>query len=84
MKPYQVVGIGNALVDVICPVEDGFLDANGVTKGVMQLIDLDRSAELYAAMGPATVITAIVSCPRRFTGAAIAVMPGAYCSTIRL
>ena len=57
MKPYQVVGIGNALVDVICPVEDGFLAANGVTKGIMQLIDLERSAELYAAMGPAPAIS---------------------------
>jgi len=56
-KPYQVIGIGNALVDVICPVEDGFLDANGVTKGIMQLIDLPRAGELYAAMGPAPAIS---------------------------
>ena len=56
-KPFQVVGIGNALVDVICPVEDGFLDAHGVIKGIMQLIDLPRAGELYAAMGPAPVIS---------------------------
>ncbi len=56
-KPYQVIGIGNALVDVICPVDDAFLDANGVTKGIMQLIDLPRAAELYAAMGPAPAIS---------------------------
>jgi sugar/nucleoside kinase (ribokinase family) len=56
-KPFQVVGIGNALVDVICPVEDGFLEANGVIKGIMQLIDLPRAGELYAAMGPAPVIS---------------------------
>ena len=29
MKPYQVVGIGNALVDVICPVDDAFLRRTG-------------------------------------------------------
>jgi sugar/nucleoside kinase (ribokinase family) len=57
VKPYQVVGIGNALVDVICPVDDAFLEANGVTRGIMQLIDLERSAELYAAMGPARAIS---------------------------
>ena len=56
-KPFQVIGIGNALVDVICPVEDGFLAANGVTKGIMQLIELPRAAELYGAMGPAPVIS---------------------------
>jgi sugar/nucleoside kinase (ribokinase family) len=56
-KPFQVVGIGNALVDVICPVDDAFLAANGVTKGIMQLIDLPRAAELYAAMGPAPAIS---------------------------
>jgi sugar/nucleoside kinase (ribokinase family) len=56
-KSYQVVGIGNALVDVICPVEDAFLAANGVEKGIMQLIDLPRAAELYAAMGPAPAIS---------------------------
>ena len=46
-----------ALVDVIAPVEDGFLAANGVTKGIMQLIDLPRASELYAAMGPAPAIS---------------------------
>jgi sugar/nucleoside kinase (ribokinase family) len=56
-KAYHVVGIGNALVDVICPVDDAFLGRNGVTKGVMQLIDLPRAAELYAAMGPAPAIS---------------------------
>jgi sugar/nucleoside kinase (ribokinase family) len=56
-KPIQVVGIGNALVDVISPTDDAFLAAHGVQKGIMQLIDLDRAAELYAAMGPAPAIS---------------------------
>lgn len=56
-KPLQVVGIGNALVDVICPVDDAWLTANGVQKGIMQLIDLERARALYAAMGPAAAIS---------------------------
>jgi len=53
----DIVGIGNAIVDVIAPVEDGFLAANGVAKGVMTLIDRPRAAELYAAMPPAREIS---------------------------
>jgi sugar/nucleoside kinase (ribokinase family) len=57
MKPYQVVGIGNALVDVISHIEDGFLAANGVEKGIMQLIDTARAVELYGRMGPAREVS---------------------------
>jgi sugar/nucleoside kinase (ribokinase family) len=56
-KAYQVVGIGNALVDVISHVEDGFLAANGVEKGIMQLIDTARAVELYGRMGPAREVS---------------------------
>lgn len=56
-KAWQVVGIGNALVDVIAPVEDGFLAQNRVEKGIMQLIDLKRATALYGAMGPARAIS---------------------------
>jgi len=48
----QVVGIGNALVDVIAEADDAFLDRMNVERGIMQLIDTDRAVELYAAMGP--------------------------------
>ena len=51
-KAYQVVGIGNAIVDVIATVEDDFLAANGVEKGIMTLIDTARAVELYGRMGP--------------------------------
>ncbi|MEM6618642.1 MAG: adenosine kinase [Pseudomonadota bacterium] len=53
MKKYQVVGIGNALVDILAPCEDAFLDTHGVEKGIMQLIDGPRAVELYGVMGPA-------------------------------
>ena len=50
MKKYQVVGIGNAIVDVICPSNDQFLEEMGIEKGIMQLIDRERAEHLYNAM----------------------------------
>ncbi|MEM9755799.1 MAG: adenosine kinase [Pseudomonadota bacterium] len=47
---YDVVGIGNAIVDVISHGDDTFLDHMGIQKGVMQLIERDRAELLYAAM----------------------------------
>lgn len=49
----DVIGIGNALVDVIAHVDDGFLRAQGLTKGAMMLIDSERAQQFYAAMPPA-------------------------------
>ncbi|MEO1919709.1 MAG: adenosine kinase [Paracoccaceae bacterium] len=57
MKKYQVVGIGNAMVDILAHVDDTFLTKHGVEKGIMQLIDTDRAAELYGVMGPAMEIS---------------------------
>lgn len=53
-KTYKVVGIGNAVSDVIAKSSDDFLSENGIEKGVMQLIDQDRAETLYAAMNNAT------------------------------
>ena len=50
---YDVLGIGNAIVDVIARAEDDFLIAHGMHKGGMALIDEARAAAIYAAMGPA-------------------------------
>ena len=50
MKHYQLVGIGNAVVDVIAHANDSFLDLMGIEKGIMQLVDRDRSERLYASM----------------------------------
>jgi sugar/nucleoside kinase (ribokinase family) len=49
---YDVLGIGNAIVDVIARCEDPFLAANGLAKGAMTLIDEARADQLYATMGP--------------------------------
>jgi adenosine kinase len=50
---YDVLGIGNAIVDVIARAEDDFLVAQGMNKGSMTLIDEARAQAIYAAMGPA-------------------------------
>ena len=57
MKKYQVVGIGNAMVDVLARAEDTFLEQAGIGKGIMQLIDMDRAVSLYASVGPAKEIS---------------------------
>ncbi len=56
-KKYQVVGIGNAMVDVLSHCDDAYLAEHGVDKGIMQLIDVDRARDLYAVMGPAKEIS---------------------------
>lgn len=50
MKKYQVVGIGNAIVDVLTRSEDTFLEHMGIQKGIMQLVEKDRAEVLYGAM----------------------------------
>ena len=47
---YDVVGIGNALVDVIAHATDEFLDTHSLVKGSMTLIETDRAVELYDAL----------------------------------
>ena len=47
---YDVAAIGNAIVDVIAPASDAFLDAQGLSKGAMTLVDQDRSDALLASM----------------------------------
>ena len=49
-KRYDVVGIGNAIVDVISPADDNFLDLMGIEKGIMQLVERNRGEMLYGAM----------------------------------
>jgi sugar/nucleoside kinase (ribokinase family) len=53
----DVVGIGNALVDVLSHEAEHFLEAHGLVRGAMSLIDADRADLLYDAMGPAVEIS---------------------------
>ena len=50
MKKYDVVGIGNAVVDIISPCDDVFLEKMGIEKGIMQLIEKGRAELLYNSM----------------------------------
>lgn len=54
---YDVLGIGNAIVDVLTQAEDQFLADCGLEKGAMTLIDEKRGAEIYQAMGPGTEVS---------------------------
>jgi sugar/nucleoside kinase (ribokinase family) len=51
---YDVLGIGNAIFDVLVKTDEGFLAAHGMTKGGMALIDEARAVAIYRDMGPAT------------------------------
>ncbi len=52
-KSYDVVGIGNAIVDIISRCDDAFLSKHDLVKGFMRLIGAEEANRLYAAMGPA-------------------------------
>ncbi len=54
---YDVVGIGNAIVDIIGRCSDAFLTEHGATKGHMRLVDAETVVSLYKAMGPAIEIS---------------------------
>jgi sugar/nucleoside kinase (ribokinase family) len=54
---YDVIGIGNAIVDVIARAADDFLVKHKMAKGGMSLIDEPRAEAIYQAMGPATQIS---------------------------
>ena len=53
----DVLGIGNAIVDVIARVDDTFLEQYGLVKGSMNLIDEDRAEQIYVEMGPVLEIS---------------------------
>jgi sugar/nucleoside kinase (ribokinase family) len=52
-RTYDVVGIGNAIVDIIARCDEVFLSKHDLAKGFMRLIDAAEAARLYEAMGPA-------------------------------
>ena len=53
----DVVGIGNAIVDVLANADDELLVKQGMTKGAMTLIDADRAEALYSVMGAAIEVS---------------------------
>jgi len=54
---FHVVGIGNAIVDVLAQTEDAFLEENGLTKGAMTIINTETAENLYSKMGSAMEVS---------------------------
>src|SRR5215813_12704129 len=54
---FDVVGIGNAIVDVIAHADEAFLAREGLVKGTMTLVDAPRAEALYQLMGPAVEVS---------------------------
>jgi sugar/nucleoside kinase (ribokinase family) len=57
MQEHDVVGIGNAIVDIIARCDDAFLARHGCRKGSMQLVDAAAASRLYGEMGSAKEIS---------------------------
>ena len=53
----DVVGIGNAIVDVLAHADDNFLRKHGLAKGAMTLVDEQRADEIYSHMGPGVEVS---------------------------
>jgi len=54
---YDVIGIGNAIVDIIGRCEDDFLARHGAPKGNMRLVDAETVEKIYGEMGPGVEIS---------------------------
>lgn len=79
---YNVIGVGNAIVDVISAAPETLLQELGLDKGVMTLIDGERGEELYAAMG-AKVETSGGSAANTLAGIASLGGEGAYIGKVK-
>jgi sugar/nucleoside kinase (ribokinase family) len=79
---FDVLGIGNAIVDVLTKADDAFLSQHGLVKGSMMLIDEARADTLYAAMGPGVEISG-GSCGNTIAGVASFGGKGAYIGKVR-
>lgn len=54
MSDVHVVGIGNALVDVVTHADDAFIEKHGLARGAATMVDAARAESVYADLGPAT------------------------------
>ena len=78
----DVLGVGNAIVDVLAETDDAFLDAERIAKGGMTLIDAERADRLYARM-PAGVEMSGGSAANTLAGIASLGGRGAYIGKVR-
>ncbi len=79
---FDVLGIGNAIVDVLSHTDDAFLQKQALVKGSMMLIDEARAEVLYTAMGPGVEISG-GSCGNTMAGVASFGGKGAYIGKVR-
>ena len=79
---FDVLGIGNAIVDVISRADEAFLAKHELIKGSMMLIDEARAETLYAAMGPGIEVSG-GSCGNTMAGVASFGGKGAYIGKVR-
>jgi sugar/nucleoside kinase (ribokinase family) len=79
---FDVLGIGNAIVDVISRADDAFLASHELTKGSMMLIDEVRAEKLYAAMGAGIEVSG-GSCGNTMAGVASFGGNGAYIGKVK-
>jgi sugar/nucleoside kinase (ribokinase family) len=82
VNPIDVVGIGNALVDVLTHASDDFVAEQGLVKGSMTLIDAERAVELYGAMGTTSEVSG-GSAANTIVGAASLGATSAYIGKVR-
>ncbi|WCT72757.1 adenosine kinase [Sphingomonas naphthae] len=75
---YDIIAIGNAIVDVLASTDDAFLASEALPKGSMRLIDADRATDLYGKMGVGREISG-GSAANTLAGAAVL---GARCGFI--
>jgi sugar/nucleoside kinase (ribokinase family) len=66
---FDVLGLGNALVDVIASVDDAFIEAHDFPRGATTMVDLDRAEAVYADLPPAQEISG-GSCANTIAGLA--------------
>ena len=82
MSEYDLVGIGNAMVDVLATVDDAFLKEQTLDKGAMTLVDIDRASEIYAKMPPAQEVSG-GSCGNTMAGFASLGGKGVFIGKVR-
>src|SRR6186997_1480363 len=79
---FDVLGIGNAIVDVIARADEAFIETHALNKGAMTLIDEARAEQLYAAMGPGIEVSG-GSCGNTMAGVASFGGKGAYIGKVK-
>lgn len=80
--PLDVLGIGNAIVDVLSPTDDSALERHALPKGAMTLIDAERAEALYGQMGPGVEVSG-GSCANTVAGIASLGGRSAYIGRVR-